>query len=495
MMFRTLYAKLAFVLFGLFCVVGGAFLIAALFSAQMYQQEVAQRLNRNLAMYVVDEHVLIGDDGVNQSELEDLFHNMMIINPSLELYLLGPQGEIIGHSVDLGSVSATSVSLAPVHQLLEGEKNLPVLGEDPRNPERKRAFSVAPIRLNNELQGYIYAVLGSERVDHVSELLQQSYILRWSAWAMAGGMVFVLLAGLLVFFLLTRRLRRLSKAMEAFKKENFSSPAELSACANGSSDEVDRLGVTFYEMAGRIRSQMEKLRETDALRRELVANVSHDLRTPLASLQGYLETLIIKDDDLSAGERRAYLETVSRHAERLGKLVVELFELAKLEACELEPRVEPFQLAELIHDVVHKFQLRAREKGIELIVDAVPGVPFAEADIGMIERVLDNLIENALQHTPGGGTVRLSLNSNGELLTVQVADTGEGIPADDLPHIFDRFYRKTSGNWSSGDGAGLGLAIAQRIVELHGGTLEVVSEPDAGSSFGFDLPVRHLASA
>lgn len=493
-MFRTLYAKLALVLFGLFILIGGAFLAAALYSAQMYQQEVTQRLNRSLAMYVVDEHVLLNGDQVNQSELEDLFHTMMIINPSLEMYLLGPQGEIIGHSVDLESVRATEINLEPVTRLMDQQARLPVLGDDPRSPGRKRAFSVAPIMSNDQLQGYIYAVLGSERVDNMAELLQQSYILRLSAWALGGGMVFVLLAGLLVFFLLTRRLRRLSSAMEAFKKEDFAAPVDLPVCTNGSLDEVDRIGVTFYGMAERIRTQMEKLRETDSLRRELVANVSHDLRTPLASLQGYLETLIIKDEGLSADERHMYLETANRHAERLSKLIVELFELAKLEACEIEPRVEPFQLAELLHDVVHKFQLRAREKGIELLVDTVPGVPFAEADIGMIERVLDNLIENAIQHTPDGGTIRLSLKYEAEQLTVQVADTGQGIPADDLPHIFDRFYRKTSGDWSSGDGAGLGLAIARRIVELHGSTLEVVSAANRGSIFGFDLPARQLSS-
>lgn len=494
-MFRTLYAKLALVLFGLFCLIGGIFLVAALYSAQLYQQEVAQRLNRNLAMYVVDEHVLISNDAVNQSELKTLFHNMMIINPSLELYLLGPHGEILGYSVDPESVHATDIDLGPVQRLLEGDASLPVLGDDPRSPDRQQAFSVAPIESDGALQGYIYAVLGSERVDHIAELLQQSYILRWSAWAMGGGMVFVLLAGLLLFFLLTRRLRQLSSAMEAFKRDDFSSAVERPACASGRPDEIDRIGMTFYEMAERIRGQMEQLRETDALRRELIANVSHDLRTPLASLQGYLETMIIKDEKLSVEERRMYLETATRHAGRLSKLVIELFELAKLEACELKPRVESFQLAELMHDVVHKFQLRAREKGVELSVDVAHGLPYAEADIGMIERVLDNLIDNAIQHTPDGGTIRLSLVSHGDQVTVQVADSGRGIPANDLPHIFDRFYRKTSGDWRDGEGAGLGLAIAHRIVELHGGTLGVISEPNQGAVFDFDLPTGTLASA
>ena len=488
-LFHTLYARLALVLFLLFCIVGGAFLFTALYTAQMYQQEVAQRLNRDLATYIVNEHVLFRGNEVNQDELKDLFHTLMIINPSLELYLVGPDGQILSYSASPDKLLRDRIGLGPVLKMLDGHATLPVLGDDPRHTSRQKAFSAAPIVTDGEVQAYIYAILGSEQVDNITALLKDSIIMRWSALALGTALVFSLATGLLLFFWLTRRLRTLSNSMESFRQQNFSAPVSCSVKRDGAADEIDRLGITFFEMAAHIRAQMERLRETDALRRELVANVSHDLRTPLASLKGYLETLILKDDSLSDKERRQYLETANHHAERLTKLVYDLFELAKLDAHELQPVPEPFPLSELIHDVAQKFQLRARQAGITIKVDTTPELPSANADIGMIERVLDNLIDNALQHTPQGGEIHLALEERNHQVTVRVSDTGIGIPADDLPHIFDRFYRK-SGTTGDSSGAGLGLAIAQRMVELHGGKIAVQSMINRGSEFNFSLPVK-----
>ncbi|MGB5305115.1 MAG: HAMP domain-containing sensor histidine kinase [Gammaproteobacteria bacterium] len=494
-MLRTLYAKLALVLFGLFCIVGGIFLIAALYTAQMYQQEVAQRLNRDLAAHIVEEHVLLRDGAVNQTGLEGLFHDLMIINPSLEFYLLGPDGRILSYSAAPGKVQRDRVGLGPLQKLMASADNLPVLGDDPRNPDRKKAFSVAPIASGGTTQGYIYAILGSEQVDHITGLLKSSFIMREGALAIGAALAFALLAGLLVFAVLTRRLRSLSDSMENFRRQNFSSPVSCSVRAENASDEIDRLSLSFYEMAVHIRAQMERLRETDDLRRELVANVSHDLRTPLASLQGYLETLILKDTRLNDNERREYLDTARRHAEHLSRLVAELFELAKLDAMEIKPNPEPFALAELVHDVTQKFRLPASKKGIDFKVHMTPDTPFAEADIGMIERVLDNLIDNALQHTPQGGTIHLSVAADSGHITVKVKDTGSGIADDELAHIFERFYRKPAPINGDPGGAGLGLAIAQRIVELHGGRISVSSVLNRGSEFNFTLPVHTALSA
>ena len=494
-MLRTLYAKLALALFMLFCLVGGIFLVAALYSAHMYQQEVAQRLNRDLAGYIVDEHVLLQDGKVNQDGLEALFHDLMIINPSLEFYLLGADGKVLSYSAAPGKVVREQVGMGPVLKLLEGNPTLPVLGDDPRHHERQKAFSVAPIVSNGKLQGYIYAILGSEQVDHITELLAQSFIMRWSALAVGAALVFALVAGLLVFAFLTRRLRSLSRDMEAFRRQNFTAPVPCPVQGGKVSDEIDRLGISFAEMARHIHAQMERLRETDSLRRELVANVSHDLRTPMASLQGYLETLMLKDKDLTSAERQAYLETACRHADRLTRLVFELFELAKLDAKELQPNCEPFPLAELVQDVTQKFRLRAEQQGVRIEVDAIPDAPFAEADIGMIERVLDNLIDNALQHTPRGGEIRITIADRDGQITVRVKDSGTGIPEQELPHIFERFYRKAASNSDNGGGAGLGLAISQRIVELHGSSLSVSSALNRGSEFAFSLPVHNFSQA
>lgn len=234
--------------------------------------------------------------------------------------------------------------------------------------------------------------------------------------------------------------------------------------------------------------------ENAHLRRDLIVNVSHDLRTPLTSLRGYVETLLLKGDSLSADERRSYLEVAARQSERLATLVDELFELAKLDFRGVQINVEPLPLGELAFDVVRKFELAAKAKGVSLDLDVVSGIPLIEADVGLLERVFDNLIANAIAHTPRGGRVEIGIAADNERVVVHVADTGSGIPAVHLPFVFDRFYRADQSRRAVSGGAGLGLAIAKRIVELHGGQITVESQPQAGSRFSFSLPVRKVVA-
>jgi signal transduction histidine kinase len=168
--------------------------------------------------------------------------------------------------------------------------------------------------------------------------------------------------------------------------------------------------------------------------------------------------------------------------------VGELFELAKLEAREAPPHCEPFSLPELVQDVVQKFQLEADQRKVELAMELDADLPLVCADIALVERVLDNLIDNALTHTPAGGTVRVPVRRDADQVILCVADTGEGIPEGDLPRIFDRYYQASHRQSKNGH-AGLGLAIARRIVELHGCELSVRSRPGEGTTFAFGLPV------
>jgi signal transduction histidine kinase len=257
-------------------------------------------------------------------------------------------------------------------------------------------------------------------------------------------------------------------------------------------DEIDRLGATFQAMTQRIHQQVQTLQHTDTLRRELVAHVSHDLRTPLAALHGYLETLVLKDHQFTPQERRHYLGIAVRHSTRLGTLVAELFELAKLDAHETQVHPEAFSLAELVQDVVQKFQLMAQQKQQQLQAQLAGDLPFVWADIGLIERVLDNLLQNALHYTAPGGTITVALTLQRHSIAVRVRDTGEGILPEDLPYIFERFYRAGQGRPNPADGVGLGLAITKRILELHGSTIAVDSSVQGGTTFTFPLPISHL---
>jgi signal transduction histidine kinase len=227
------------------------------------------------------------------------------------------------------------------------------------------------------------------------------------------------------------------------------------------------------------------------LRRELIASVSHDLRSPLASIRGYLETLLDKGDALPPDKRHAYLEIATRQSERLGTLISELFELAKLDYSGYQINPEPIQLGELAQDVLQKFQLTAENKGVTLRVEAHQDTGYVRADIALIERVLQNLLENALKHTHAGGTVSVAVRRQAGKVVAEVSDTGSGIPQNALPHIFDRFYQVDRSKMLDTSSAGLGLAIVKRILDLHQSQINVESALTEGTRFFFALPAAN----
>lgn len=229
--------------------------------------------------------------------------------------------------------------------------------------------------------------------------------------------------------------------------------------------------------------------ENSQLRRDLIANVSHDLRTPLVAMRGYLELLAAKGAALSPEQRTQYLDIAVRQSEHLATLIDELFELARLDFRGTRLEREALAFAELATDVAQKFQLTADQRGVTLAVDATGPTPFVDADVSLMERVLDNLVGNALKHTPTGGRITVGMVARGDRLHVEVVDTGCGVPQAELPFIFDRHYRGAGGHAAGTTGAGLGLAIARRILELHGSTIQVASDAGAGTRFSFELPL------
>ena len=493
-MFKSLYSKLALVLLALFCLLGISIVVLTQVAADMYQQEAVQKLNRDLARQIVAQKILIEDHQINRQGLKEIFHMLMVVNPSIEVYLLDPDGDILAYSAPPGKVKRERVDLKPIKKWFEAGTVFPLTGDDPRNPGKKKVFSVARIPEQGPLQGYLYVILGGELFDSIVQKLKGSYIMQLSAGWIAASLLFVLAAGLLLFAYLTRRLRRLATVMASSDLEQAAGQLQsITALDRPPRDEIDRLTVTFKQLVDRVRSQVEKLKAADSLRRELVTNVSHDLRTPLATLRGYIETLFLKDKSLSADDRKHHLKIAIQHCERLSNLVNELFELAKLDSNEIQVRYEPFNISELAHDVVQKFDLAAREKQLSIQIDLDPGLPFVNADIAMIERVIENLLENAVRHTPAGGSIRLTFSPQKTDIAVGVSDTGCGIPGEDLPFIFDRFYRREKPGAGNLGYSGLGLAIARRILELHEKSIRVESTPGSGTTFTFLLPAHHPA--
>jgi len=484
-MLRTLYAKLSLILVLLLLVVGMIYAFLSLSSVRYYQQEVEQKLNLDLAKNLVMDRNLVESGRINQAALKETFSVYMTINPSIEIYLLDLDGKILSYSADPGKVKRNSVSLRPIRSFLSGER-LPLLGDDPRSHEQSKVFSVTPVPSAEVPEGYLYVVLRGEQYDDIEHFINESIIWHQSGWALAGSLLLGLLAGLVLFYQLTRRLNRLSGNINDFRRSDFSQFNETLG-QHRPGDEIDQLSTAYEEMAKRIVVQLSDLKQQDRLRRELVANVSHDLRTPVAILHGYLETLELKNDSLSGEEKHNYLQLALQSSARLTHLISELFELTRLEAQETTLHCEPFNLAELAQDVAQKFQLQAEEKQVLLMVEGDSTTPFVNADISLIARVLENLVANAMKFTTQGG-ISIYFEQSGDILLCRVSDTGPGIPPEHLPHIFDRFYQGEHDNSRLQPG-GLGLAISQKIIELHGSRIDVESLQGKGSTFSFVLPI------
>lgn len=476
----SLSRKLSLVLALVLAIAVGASVALTLRTSRTYLEEVEQRLNRELADHLVAEEPLLHDGKVDPEALEHLFHMLMVINPRIELYVLDPTGRILAYEAPKGRVDLETVSLEPLQRFLAGERE-PLHGDDPRDPLTPKIFSAAPMTSGSgELQGYLYVVLTGEQYRSLSDRFAESVALRVGIWAALAIALFVLCAGVAVLHFLTRPLERLDRRIAGFRS------GQGEASPSGSGDEVARLDASFDELTARIAEQVEELEKTDQLRRELVANVSHDLRTPVASLQGYLETLLLKGDDVSASERTAYLEVAHAQSERLGRLVGELFELARLDSGDTAVILEDVSVAELSQDVVQKLEVLARNRQVALVARIDPETPPVSADVRLLERVLENLITNALQHTPAGGRVEVTVRQDeSDGVRVTVEDSGCGIAEQDVPRIFDRTFRSEV---SRSDGAGLGLAIAQRALELHSSQIDVSSTVGEGTTFSFGLP-------
>ena len=307
------------------------------------------------------------------------------------------------------------------------------------------------------------------------------------ALAVAAALAGLIALALGAFFTgrLIRPLRRMTRQVERIGAGEYE--ARLPAASD---DEIGRLAGAINRMAGQVEQSVEALRATDRLRRELVANVGHDLRTPLAAALGYLEEAARY---LDAGDHAAAagaLATARRQSAYLSRLIDDLFELSLLDGARPPLRREPVPLAELLTEAAGAHRAAFEKAGIAFVMALPPALPTVDADGVRLLRVLDNLLANARRHTPAGGAVTLRAEAGAEAVCVAVHDTGPGIAAEELDHIFERYYRGEAARTRQGGRTGLGLAISRAIARAHGGDLAAASTPGSGSTFTLRLPLR-----
>jgi len=480
-MLQRLYVKMSLTLLALFILIGAGMLVMTRYALDLYFQEITQRLNAPVAMYINDEAKLISNGVANVDALKTLAHHAMVINPSIEVYLLDRDGAIIAHALET-KVQRQRVGLAPIHKFFSDNRTMPLRGDDPLHDGSQKIFTVAKVPGNTGFEGYVYVILGGDKYEALASAVHQSYVVRVSALAVVAFLFFGLGTALLIFARLSRPLAALTRKTDQFQR-NVEGAAQVP-----DGDEIKRLGAAFEAMQRRINLQFEQIQQANDLRQELITNISHDLRTPLTAMLGYIETMLLKQTDLTGQQWQEHLEVTRRHGQRLGRLVGDLFELTKLESNVVQPQIEVFSIAELSQDIVQDFRLAAERKQITLSVERQLDDARVLADICLIERVLENLLENALRHTPPHGQIVIGIERQESMIGISVRDTGNGIADDDLPFIFERFFHAKETQTQELKSTGLGLAIVKRILELHLSGISVKSASQQGAVFTFSLP-------
>jgi signal transduction histidine kinase len=371
---------------------------------------------------------------------------------------------------DTAHVSGTRIILVGVNGTVVGDSKGEFLGTNYTDS------SSDPLEmfLGTELLGKVYITSDPAAEPYVAPFLRLSASINRSL--LLGGSLAIGIA-LLLTFMLSRRMTSpigaLASAARRLGHGDLSERVRLQG-----EGEIAALAKAFNSMAA-------DLEYAEQLRRNMVADVAHELRTPLSNIRGYLEAIrdgVIKPD-------AAAISSLNEEAALLSRLVNELQELSLAEAGELKLVYQAEDITDLVKQGVTPWQPQLTAGEICLSLELPDSVPLVNIDWQRINQVLHNILENAVAHTPKGGTINVAATAKGKWVEVSVSDTGEGIPAQDLPHIFERFYRVDKSRARATGGSGLGLTIAKRLVEAHGGTITVQSKLREGSRFSFTLPI------
>lgn len=482
--FNSLFWKISAVFLLILLVISAVYIYISVNTAEMYFQETRQKLDIKIASHISGEAEFFRGDSVNYNAMKNVFHNVMVINPSLEVYLLDTNGNILAFDADSSLVKLKKLPLEPIHKFISSDKESFLLAPDPKMPGKEKPISAAKVFSNGKMKGYIYVILGGQEYENASQLLFGSYILRLGVRSMIIALFAATIIGFFAIGFIIRNLRKIIRVIRDFRDGNLRARIKLK-----SKGELQEFAKTFNDMADTIVSNIDEIKRMDNMRRDLVANVSHDLRTPLSVISGYVETILIKEDKLSPSERKKYLETILSSTGRLQSLVEELFELSKLEAKETKPENESFSLAELLQDVHQKNQIIAQQKEITLTLEFEDNLPFISADIRMMEKIFQNLLDNAIKFTPPSGTVEIIIRrKSAGMLNAVISDNGPGIEKDQIPFIFDRYHQIKRVSTETSQGTGLGLTIVKKLVDLQGFGISVKSEVSRGTSFTLSIP-------
>ncbi|MBO1255159.1 sensor histidine kinase [Alteromonas sp. 5E99-2] len=486
------YQRITLIVVGVFMLILIMFFAGSSYLQKQTRYEAEQVLHQDLAHHLVEDSPLLSNGVYDHEALKNSFHMLMLLGPGFEFYYLNKDGKVLTHSTHKSQpVVREAIDLKPIQSYINKDKDFPVFADDPKDSDRQKIFSAAPIYNEGQLQGYLYVIIGGQDYDSILSELQNSQSLREFFMFVGAGLIAILVVLLVLFKLITAPLRNLVKDVAEFREAGYRlEKAKLSGhkwCVDSNS-EIDRLGCAFSDLFHHVDAQFHALERINEQRKEMLADISHDLRTPLASMKGYIETLHLQGDTLSREDQQRFISICMRNMNNLKLLIDQIFELAYLEGGQVTIQKEACAIGEFLFDITSKFSLDAKNKNITLRLEPGQIEGYVNTDMGKLERILSNLIDNAIRHTQPGGQVTLFVEETNSGFNVGVEDTGVGIAENELESIFTPRYQASNTQKQDGKNVGLGLAISQKLVSLLNSDLTVKSKYGKGTTFSFSLP-------
>ncbi len=499
----TVRLKLTLTLFATGLVTALAVIATVVLAFQRFENETTyQRANVFLGRVVDMYDSLFDMHQRHPQDFNSFLRNLVLFEPDSQLYLLAPDGTVLARTGDAPLPPGFKVKMDPVRQAASQPTSpyMYVMGDDPERMDANaviaaRAVRRSVIHASEPVAGYLYLVCHKNVLPQGRWQVLRETFGRPAMGLIAGIVAFTTLLAALVVASVTRPLRRLTKAVAQVSAQGLqagiAAPAVVLPAVTR--DEFGLLTQAFATMLLTLRKQWDTLRRLDHFRREAISNLSHDLRSPLTATTACLETLEARwlERPVDDGqEDRRLIEVALRNSRNAARLVQSLGDLATLDEPTYPLQIDSVDVHELLDDIALRFAARAAQQGVLLNAQAGPSdhsPVSARVDVELFERAIANLVDNALKFSGAGGRVTLSAATFNGRAEVSVSDTGRGIAADDLPHLFDRFYqaRQHVAPATGEGGKGLGLAIVKRIAELHGGGVEVRSTPEQGTQVRF----------
>jgi signal transduction histidine kinase len=448
-------------------------------STTAYHEASTQLLNKDVAAHIARFTSPFEGKTVNPQKADSVFYNAMVISPSAEVYFLDTAGTVLAFHAPKEEIKNWRVPLSAIKKLIASNGEAFIKNKDPKDPSENKIFSAAEVKTGDGLIGYIYVILGSNK--NISSILYSSYV---GSLLIKVFCVIIFLSLLLSFFYLNRiqkSFNQLVLVLHRFEEGDLDArfPVKLQ-------DELAPITNAFNNMADLLVYNINRLKATETERKEFIATISHDLRTPLAIARGYAETSLLKEKG-KTGEPTKFIGLVLQKINQVEYLVTQLFELSKMEAVDFRPKKEPFIFSDLLQENITAYSSAISEKNISLVCETCDLSSWILADVGMMERVVQNMLVNAIKYTPQDGRIFIQLSSNKNELVMTIQNSGA--PID--PEVIRWINAAPEGPalFAKPPQTGFGLLIIKKIVQLHQFSFQVAALAAQGNKVVLGMPV------